>query len=237
MKELHDYLTTMITPPEGEVLLVDDAEAVDWSDMEDASLHGVILSAKAASAWEGELPAEVYRVLKPGAHVMLTAADDDPTGFRGTCAFEDAGFQVRDTIAVMDTPGEFHYVAKASRAERNAGVSPREVDVGGQKRVVQNNHPTCKPVGMMQALLGESSNGQLVLDPFMGSGTTGVAAVLTNVNFIGIDMEIDHVMIAHQRVRHADSSFNSWSCAAEIESDYREASEEPPVGISDFFGI
>jgi len=192
MKELHDYLTTMITPPEGEVLLVDDVEAVDWSGMEDASLHGVILSAKAASAWEGELPAEVYRVLRPGAHVLLMAADDDPTGFRGACAFEDAGFQVRDTIAVMDTPGEFQYVAKASRAEREFGL-----------RGKRNKHPTVKPVDVMSWIIEESDEEAHVLDPFLGSGTTGMAATKEFRRFTGIELSEEYAKMAEKRIDYA----------------------------------
>lgn len=192
MKELHDYLTTMITPPEGEVLLVDDAEGVSWPDMEDASLHGVILSAKAASAWEGELPAEVYRVLKPGAHVLLMAADDDPTGFRGACAFEDAGFQVRDTIAVMDTPGEFQYVAKASRSEREFGL-----------RGKRNKHPTVKPVDVMSWIVEESDEEAHVLDPFLGSGTTGMAATKEFRRFTGIELSEEYAKMAEKRIDYA----------------------------------
>ena len=62
-------------------------------------------------------------------------------------------------------------------------------------------HPTQKPVGVMRWLLERYSNpGDLVLDPFCGSGTTGVAAVALGRRFIGIDLDPTYCEIARRRI-------------------------------------
>lgn len=65
-------------------------------------------------------------------------------------------------------------------------------------------HPTQKPVALMEYLIRTYSNeGETVLDNCMGSGTTGVAAVNTNRNFIGIEMNQEYYEYAKQRVEGA----------------------------------
>lgn len=62
-------------------------------------------------------------------------------------------------------------------------------------------HPTQKPVGVMQWCLGHLPDGcDLILDPFMGSGTTGVACVRTGHKFIGIEKEPKYFEIAKRRI-------------------------------------
>ena len=66
------------------------------------------------------------------------------------------------------------------------------------------NHPTQKPVDLISELLYRSSNeGDTILDPFMGSGTTGVACVQTGRNFIGIEIEPKYYEIAEARIAEA----------------------------------
>ena len=82
----------------------------------------------------------------------------------------------------------FFYCAKASKKERGEG----------------NNHPTVKPVSLMRYLcrLVTPPSGA-VLDPFAGSGTTGVAAIMEGFNFIGIDMDEGYCEIAKHRISAA----------------------------------
>ncbi len=62
-------------------------------------------------------------------------------------------------------------------------------------------HPTQKPVDLMRYLIRTYSNpGEIVLDPTMGSGTTGVAALLENRSFVGIELNPDYCEIARQRI-------------------------------------
>jgi site-specific DNA-methyltransferase (adenine-specific) len=114
----------------------------------------------------------------------------------------------------------FFYCAKASRAERNAGLegmeerwideSRKEGAVGGNNprnrgaRSATNHHPTVKPLALMRYLarLTKTPTGGVVLDPFMGSGTTGIACELEGREFIGIEREPEYVEIAEKRIAH-----------------------------------
>ncbi len=68
----------------------------------------------------------------------------------------------------------------------------------------RGDHPTQKPVGVMKWCIGHLPDGcETILDPFMGSGTTGVAAVQMGRNFIGIEREAKYFDIACRRIEDA----------------------------------
>lgn len=70
------------------------------------------------------------------------------------------------------------------------------------------NHPTIKPLDIMENIIVNSSCEQdIVLDPFMGSGTTGVACVNTNRNFIGIEIDEGYFNIAKDRINNAKTQW------------------------------
>lgn len=70
----------------------------------------------------------------------------------------------------------------------------------GEKR---QKHPTQKPIRVMRAIIEWSSKpGDIILDPFMGSGTTVVAAAELNRHYIGIELNPDYVKIAEERLSH-----------------------------------
>lgn len=67
----------------------------------------------------------------------------------------------------------------------------------------KNLHDTEKPVELMQILIENSSKEQeLVLDPFMGIGSTGVASIKTNRNFIGVELDENYFNISKQRIEN-----------------------------------
>lgn len=85
----------------------------------------------------------------------------------------------------------FRYQAKASKSDRGTG----------------NTHPTVKPVALMEWLLTlVVPPGGTVLDPFTGSGTTGVAAVRKGIRFIGIEREAEYAAIARVRIERASAA-------------------------------
>jgi len=110
------------------------------------------------------------------------------------------------------------YTSKASRSEREQGLighlpclkcgqldSTHHLNDKGQKvRCHRNGHPTVKNVPLMRYLcrLTRMPTGGTVLDPFMGSGTTGIAAYLENRSFIGIEKDEQYCEIARQRIEH-----------------------------------
>jgi DNA modification methylase len=105
------------------------------------------------------------------------------------------------------------YQAKASKSERNKGCEGlKKANAGSYEfrtdgsldkptQPKSNHHPTVKPVALMEYLIKmvTPTNG-IVLDPFMGSGTTGVACVLNDFEFVGIDLDKDYCEIARARI-------------------------------------
>jgi len=66
-----------------------------------------------------------------------------------------------------------------------------------------NNHPTVKPIALMEWLIKlVSKERQTILDPFMGSGSTGIACVLLGREFIGLELNSDYCEIAEKRIKH-----------------------------------
>jgi len=69
---------------------------------------------------------------------------------------------------------------------------------------VKKLHPCCKPTSVMKWIVDRTTRtGETILDPFMGSGTTGVACVQTGRNFIGMELDRDYFEIAKQRIESA----------------------------------
>jgi len=90
-----------------------------------------------------------------------------------------------ETIGDTGSAARFFYCAKASREDRNEG----------------NHHPTVKPTDLMRYLCRlVTPTGGVVLDPFMGSGSTGKAAVLEGFEFVGIEKEQESCEIAKARI-------------------------------------
>jgi DNA modification methylase len=82
----------------------------------------------------------------------------------------------------------FTYCAKASKADRGEG----------------NGHPTVKPTALMRYLCRLiTPPGGTILDPFMGSGSTGRGALLEGFSFVGIEMSPDYIAIAEKRIADA----------------------------------
>jgi len=67
----------------------------------------------------------------------------------------------------------------------------------------RNGHPTQKPLALMAWCIEQAENPQTILDPFMGSGTTGVAAIQMGRKFIGIEREPKYFEIACKRIEQA----------------------------------
>jgi site-specific DNA-methyltransferase (adenine-specific) len=129
-----------------------------------------------------------------------------------------AGFQDNGSAA------RFFYGSKASKADREEGcdalddaVLARSSQAQAQRGVIvdadsnafnsarsrKNNHPTVKPTDLMQWLCRlVTPAGGVILDPFMGSGSTGKAAMLEGFRFIGIEREASFFAIAQTRVTH-----------------------------------
>ena len=135
-----------------------------------------------------------------------------------------------EVLELLSEAARFFYCAKTSKKDRNEGLDGFEAkqttggggltaglkedgsyetaSAGGKygsiKAKQTNTHPTVKPTDLMRYLvrLVTPPNGT-VLDPFMGSGSTGKAAILEGFDFIGIDMTPEYVEIARARIEFA----------------------------------
>lgn len=132
------------------------------------------------------------------------------------------GFTRKDNAAYVGDSGgtsRFFYTAKADRDERDAGLEGEPLRVtnerdppgsrgsnspragAGRNGKVRNHHPTVKPVSLMRWLVRLiTPPGGLILDPFAGSGTTGVAALHEGMRFLGMEKDAAYAAIARQRL-------------------------------------
>jgi site-specific DNA-methyltransferase (adenine-specific) len=131
---------------------------------------------------------------------------------RAQTAAEEAGFDLH-TILVWDKraalPNKYYqniteftlFMRKGSAFTIRNPASKNLVSLFQRD---ESPHPTEKPVDLMATYISNSSwRGQTILDPFMGSGTTGVACVKTGRNFIGIEMDQKWFDVACERIARA----------------------------------
>lgn len=116
---------------------------------------------------------------------------------------------------VVETDGKPRGGVKPSKTELGFGKAIKgdykQTHTGYPKSILtfgtdntKNVHPTQKPVALCEYLIKTYTNeGEWVLDNCMGSGTTGVACVNTNRNFIGIEQEAKYFAIAKERIDEA----------------------------------
>ena len=135
--------------------------------------------------------------------------------------------KLKDFTAPKSTgsAARFFYCAKASKRDRNEGLDgfeakekrymatangTGETSIGMDRFTTQpvaNHHPTVKPTDLMRYLvrLITPPNG-IVLDPFMGSGSTGKACAYEGFDFIGIDQSAEYVEIARARIEYVNTA-------------------------------
>ncbi len=136
----------------------------------------------------------------------------------------DVNHPLAETYGDKGGASRFFYVAKASQWERNFGLEGFEEkqttggggggignyleDInsasgkyGSEKAPSKNIHPTVKPIKLMQYLVRMITppNG-IVLDPFAGSGTTGIACKIDGFNFVGLELSEEYTEIANSRI-------------------------------------
>jgi site-specific DNA-methyltransferase (adenine-specific) len=112
----------------------------------------------------------------------------------------------------------FFYGAKVSKKERNMGLDNFEEKISGDGRKTiqantpqqrninnpkKNHHPTIKPINLLTYLCRLiTPKGGVILDPYMGSGSTGISALLEGFEFIGMEMDEDYFKIAETRINN-----------------------------------
>ena len=139
---------------------------------------------------------------------MRRGRGDEPSA--GSDNEGSVGFKMKPGARRLDTgsAARYFYCAKASKRDRDEGleftVSRRHALTGREVKTEhrgRNTHPTVKPTDLMRYLCRlVTPPGGVVLDPFMGSGSTGKAVMLEGFRFIGIEREAEYVEIARARI-------------------------------------
>ena len=161
-----------------------------------------------------------------GADVMDARSGSNRGLVRGIFGFGNVSGELWKSHAAGRWPGNLLYCPKASRAERERGLgdgfptrtaaeathskegqarlNSRRTGAGRSAEAIRNHHPTVKPVRLLRFLvkLVTPPDG-IVLDPFMGSGSTGIAAAAEGFAFHGIELDPEFLRIAKARIAYA----------------------------------
>jgi DNA modification methylase len=172
------------------------------------------------------LDEDAARELDAQSGISKSKASMRGVGLTGSEVF-GAGDPNFDTLRGHNDSGgvsRFFYVSKPSRAERDLGCAHLPVKSGaetlereegsagldnpragsGRTGGARNTHPTVKPIALMRYLVRlVTPPGGTVLDPFLGSGTTGIAALLEGFNFLGVELTEEYLPIITARIAHA----------------------------------
>lgn len=163
----------------------------------------------------------------PGQQGAITGNEPTANGFSGAVKFGGMLGRIASNPPRSDvgSSARFFYCAKASKRDRDEGLDSFENRPAGmvsntsgqhitrrdgeyQVANKANIHPTVKPTDLMRYLCRLiTPPGGVVLDPFMGSGSTGKAAILEGFNFIGIEREAEYLEIAAARINAAKQEY------------------------------
>jgi site-specific DNA-methyltransferase (adenine-specific) len=157
----------------------------------------------------------VYRVLKNSSHFYCMTNDKNLKEV--LTEGERAGFKELNVLVWdkgMHTPLGY-YMKNVEFIVLFRKGSAKKINNMGSKALISIKgvygnkiHPSEKPVDLLEHMICNSSApGELVLDPFMGSGTTAVACINTKRNFIGFELNKEYWEIANRRVAEAQSLF------------------------------
>ena len=155
---------------------------------------------------------DLFRILKNNSHcyIMINARNLKELQQEA----ENVGFKFQNILVWRKnnaTPNryylnncEFILMLRKGKARNINNMGTKNVldipNIIGKKK-----HPTEKPVELMKILIENSSNkNDIVIDPFMGVGATGVACVNTNRNFIGIELDENYFDIAKERIEKVE---------------------------------
>ena len=164
---------------------------------------------------------ELYRILKDGSHCYIMTNHVNLQEMINTAT--ECGFKFIKSLIwnkgnkIMGQyyMSQFEYILffrKGKGKKINKCGTADILDVPNKKTKNEegkNIHDTEKPVGLMKILIENSSQeGEIVLDPFMGVGSTGMGSIELNRKFIGIELDENYFEIAKQRIEDTYSKLN-----------------------------
>jgi site-specific DNA-methyltransferase (adenine-specific) len=164
---------------------------------------------------------------RPGEYQMGEKVPDTPPGRWPANLIHDGS----EPADLLGEAARFFYCAKASKSDRDEGLegfeakpansaygdglntatkvrTEEQAESGVSRDLRRNSHPTVKPTELMRYLCRlVTPPGGVVLDPFMGSGSTGKAAVGEGFRFVGCEMSPEYMAIAKVRIQRALEQF------------------------------
>jgi len=158
--------------------------------------------------WTSQMVDELYRVMKPDTALywfcsfhsidIFLAELKKKFNIKNILIWEKNNTGMGDLTGSYAPKYEMIIFAHKGRRLLNGRRDP---DILHFNRTGNKNHPTEKPVDLLKYLIEKSSEvGDVVLDPFLGSGSTAVACLYANRKYIGIEIDPTHYEVAHQRV-------------------------------------
>lgn len=190
---------------------------------ENRSMSGANYAEESGRAWTGRWPANICHDGSDEVVAGFPVTGASKSGGKAGAIGYHAGGAGADRGGHDDNGGSaarFFYCAKASKADRSAGTEHLEQRVGGmvsntsgqhmtrrdegyQAPAQGNFHPTVKPTDLMAYLVRlVTPKGGIVLDPFMGSGSTGKACMREGMRFVGCELDPEYLAIARARIEH-----------------------------------
>lgn len=211
-----DCLELMKSIPDGSVdmVLTDPPYGMEYqSNRRTATEKFAKISNDDGLSWLNEFADECYRVMRndSAAYVFCSwhKVDVFKVSFERIFKLKNIVVWVKNNHGSGDLKGayapkhEFVLYMHKGRSLFRSGRTPDVImadKVSGARMV----HPTEKPIALLEQFIGNNSDEQnTILDPFMGSGTTGVAAKNLNRNFIGIELDETYFNIAKDRIANA----------------------------------
>lgn len=167
------------------------------------------------TAWVSEYLYKAYRVMKKDAHLYMFCPQQKIDEFKqkiesffilkNILVWNKGGFGMGDLEGSYAPSYEFILFAVKEQGRKLNGK--RERDVLNYGKVKPEYHPTQKPIDLLVFLIEKSTNeGDIVLDTFMGSGSTGVACRRKNRRFIGMEISDEYFNSAKQRIEECEKT-------------------------------
>lgn len=158
---------------------------------------------------------EIYRVLKDNSHCYIFTNSLNLKEM--LIESEKSGFKLHNLLIWEKnncTPSQYYMKNCEYVLFLRKGKAKWINDIGGSKTVHKFNniigkklHPTQKPVDLLEFYINNSSNeGDIVFDPFMGSGSTAIAAINTGRQYFGFELDEEYINTAKRRMRNVEAT-------------------------------
>lgn len=171
--------------------------------------HGVPPIQRSVSRFGGGAKSEGQRIADSGSAARFFYCA------KASRSERNAGLEGMPTKSASELTGRKADSRGLSGSEEHGNATNPYAN-GGSVEPSTNHHPTVKPLKLLRYLarLTKTPTGGVVLDPFMGSGTTGIAAVKEGRDFIGIEIDAEYLNIARRRIEYAQQEPRQLKLAA-----------------------